>query len=270
MPIKYIKGTTELNKARTLVLQVEYDGTNYFGFQRQTGKEDTVPTVQGTLERVIERGLGRHFDTKGSGRTDKGVHALCQIVSFAIPSDYTLNIPLDGMKKLLNKMLPNDIMVKGVSIVEGDFHALGSSRSKTYMYVVNYGPPDVFSNRYSWHVRKKIDLEKLREINSKFKGRLYCAPFCDGEVDLNEIESFYKNILTFRFYDMRSRKKLFFFVEGEGFLYKMVRRLVGFSIEYAYGRFDMKHAEKIMREHELRSTYVTAPARGLFLYKVKY
>ncbi len=255
---------------KTIVLKVEYDGSAYYGFQKQSGSEDKTPTIQGRLESALERILGRSFNTKGSGRTDSGVHALGQVVSVAIPDDYNLLIPPRGIKTLLNNKLGPDIIIKNVEIVEGDFHARGMAKVKSYVYVVHYGEPDAFSHRYSWQVNKKIDFNRLKELITALKGEVFCAPFCDGEIDCDNLPSYYKNIFFFRFYKINRLKSIIFIIKARGFLYKMVRRLIGFLIDYSTGRFDMQTAKKIMSDHKMRSMYTTAPPGGLFLYKVKY
>ncbi len=255
---------------KTIVLKLEYDGTDYYGFQKQTGNEDTTPTIQGKLEAALDKILGRHFDTKGSGRTDRGVHAFGQIVSVQLSPDYDLRITPQGLKRLLNNKLSPDIMVKSVDVVEGGFHALGLSRVKSYAYIVKYGAPDAFSGRYCWQVNKKIDFKRLKELITMIKGEFFCAPFCAGDVDESCIDSYYKEIYFFRFYEIKKRSVVVFIIKARGFLYKMVRRLIGFLIDYSTGRFDMKTAKSVMADYKLRSLYITAPPAGLFLYKVRY
>ncbi|HPG56884.1 MAG TPA: tRNA pseudouridine synthase A [Candidatus Wallbacteria bacterium] len=255
---------------KTIVLKVEYDGSDYYGFQKQTGNEDTTPSVQGRIEAALDKILGRHFDTKGSGRTDSGVHALGQIVSVNLGEDFELKIPPAGLKKLLNNKLGPAIVVRNVDIVDGDFHARGCAKVKSYVYVVKYGPPDAFTPRYAWQMNKKIDFGRLKELISLIKGEVFCAPFCDGEIDTLNLESYYKNIFFFRFYKLRRRSMIVFIIKARGFLYKMVRRLIGFLMDYSTGRFDMDTAKKIMSDYKMRSIYVTAPPSGLYLYKVKY
>ncbi len=255
---------------KTIVLKVEYDGTDYYGFQKQTGNENKTPTIQGKIEAALDKILGRHFDTKGSGRTDSGVHAFGQIVSVQIAPDFNLRITPEGLKRLLNNKLAPDIMVKSVNIVDGDFHALGLSKVKSYAYIVKYGAPDAFTGRYCWQVNKEIDFNRLKELIPMFKGDVFCAPFCAGDVDENCMESYYKEIYFFRFYKIKKRSTIVFIIKARGFLYKMVRRLIGFLIDYSTGRFDLQTAKKVMADYKLRSLYITAPPNGLFLYKVKY
>jgi len=255
---------------RTIILKVEYDGTDYFGFQKQTGREEKLPTIQAALEKVLAKLAGRHIVSKGSGRTDSGVHARCQVVSFVIHDDVYFPIPAKALVRLFNNALPKDIRVREAIEIEGRFHALAHSRTKTYAYIVNYGEPDVFSARYSWHVWKKIDMDKIRQFLPRLVGKVYSPPFCEGDIEFDKPDVIYKVMRSFRVRDIRSKKKLVFMVEGEGFVYKMVRRMVGFLVNYATGRFDAEHAEKILTNHEYRSTYVTAPACGLILYRVKY
>jgi tRNA pseudouridine38-40 synthase len=255
---------------KTILLKVEYDGSDFYGFQKQTGRENSNPTVQGKIEAALDRILGRHFDTKGSGRTDSGVHALGQMVSVKLDDDFEFHIPPEGLQILLNNKLAPEILIKKVEIIEGDFHALGLSKMKTYAYIVKYGSRDSFSARYSWQVLKKIDFEKLEELIGMLRGEVFCAPFCSGDIDYANLQSYYKNIFFFRFYRLKRRSAIVFIIKARGFLYKMVRRLVGFLIDYSTGRFDIDTAKKVLADHKLRSIYVTAPASGLYLYKVKY
>lgn len=255
---------------KTIILKVEYDGTDFYGFQKQTGKEESCPTVQGALEKIFAKLAGRHVVSKGAGRTDRGVHALGQIVSFVIPDGVEFPIPAKALVRLFNNALPAGIRVRAAVEMPGRFHALAHSRTKTYAYIVNYGEPDVFSARYSWHVWKKIDMERIREFLPRLVGKVYSPPFCEGEIEFEKPDVVHKVMRSFRVRDVRSKKKLVFMVEGEGFVYKMVRRMVGFLINYATGRFGREHAEKVLSDHSLRSTYVTAPACGLILYRVRY
>ena len=255
---------------KTIVLKVEYDGTNYYGFQKQSGREHEWPSVQGKIEKTLKSILGFDVVTKGSGRTDRGVHALSQVVSFGLKEEHNLKIPPEGLKSLLNKKLSGDIIIKKIKIVDGDFHARGCAISKTYVYFVNYGESNVFMNRYSWHFNKRVDMDRILGMMKNLKGRLYSAPFCDGEIDFDGNETYYRDINFFRAYNIKSKKTIVFIINGEGFLHKMVRRLVGFLMDYSSGRFDEQHALKIISDYSMRSTYVVAPPNGLFLYKVKY
>jgi len=255
---------------KTIILKISYDGTDYYGFQKQTGNERTTPSIQGRIESVLTSVLGRYFETKGSGRTDKGVHAIAQVISVVIGDDYELKIPAEGIKSRMNNYLPRDIRVNEVRIVEGEFHARGMAKEKTYAYIINYGDYDVFSGRLGWHLRKKIDFTKMRQLISLLRGKIFCAPFCDGEIDTSALESYYKNIYYFNFYNAVRAKKIIFIIKAQGFLYKMVRRLIGFLTDYASGRLELKKVESIMKDYRMRSCYVTAPPEGLFLYKVKY
>ncbi|MEZ7892477.1 MAG: tRNA pseudouridine synthase A [Candidatus Wallbacteria bacterium] len=255
---------------KTIVMKIEYDGTDYFGFQKQAGREHEWPSVQGKIERALRSILGFDVSTKGSGRTDRGVHALSQIISFGLKKEHEIKIPPEGLKQLLNTKLAGDIIVRNVKVVDGDFHARGCAVSKTYVYIVNYGVASVFMNRYSWHFKRHIDMDRIHSMMKNLKGRLFAAPFCDGEINFDGTETYYRDVNFFRAYDIKSKKIIVFLIEGEGFLHKMVRRLVGFLMDYASGRFDEQHALKIIKDYSMRSTYVVAPPNGLFLYKVKY
>lgn len=255
---------------KTIILTIEYDGTDFFGFQKQTGREDTMPTVQACIEAVFERVAGRRFDSKGSGRTDRGVHALGQVVSIQIADGYDWRIPAFGLKRLMNKGLPPSIRVRSVDIHDGKFHALGNALGKSYVYLVNYGEPSVFLNRFSWHVRKPIDFSRLASVVRWFRGERDWSPFCDGELTREDPDDLVKDIKLFKFRNIPSRRLILFHAEADGFLYRMVRRMVGFSIDYATGRFDEASARAIFTDTARRSDYAAAPSNGLFLYRVKY
>lgn len=255
---------------KTIVLTIEYDGSNYYGFQKQTGNEELTPTIQGKIENAIEKILGKRFETKGAGRTDRGVHALGQVVSVHLDNNFNLSIPPKGLQTLLNKNLPLDIVVKNVKIINDNFHARAMAKEKTYVYLINQNKLSAFSFKYYWFFNKTINFLKLKEILTFLKGNIFCAPFCDGPIDKNNLESYYKNINFFRFYHLKKQSIIVFMIKAQSFLYKMVRRLVGFSIDYATNRFDLKFAKKIMSDYNLRSTYIVAPPNGLYLYKVIY
>lgn len=253
----YFTSATIVEKNIRLIL--EYDGSRYFGWQRQ--KED--PTIQGVLEEAIHHVTGRLSPLIASGRTDAGVHALHQVCHFKTSSE----IPPAALRKGLNALTPGDIYVKDADYVPLDFHARFSAKSKTYEYtVLNRPDPDVFLRAYAWHVSQGLDFEAMKACVAHLRGRHDFASFrSSGSGNINPVREMMRSEL-YRSDEGRSR----FIFEANGFLRHMVRNIVGTIIEVGRGKFTHDEFVEILQAKDRRLAGIKAPARGLCLTKVKY
>lgn len=248
---------------RTLKLTLAYDGTAYAGWQRQPGK----PTLQETLELAIKAVTGKRTIVAGSGRTDAGVHALGQVASFETYS----TLPARALQKALNARLPRDIAVTHAADVDNAFHARKSAVSKRYRYViVNSRTHDVFRRGYSWHYCfGKLDAEAMHAAAQHWRGT---HDFRTFETQWPQRSSSVRTVLDF---DVRrlaapDHKVIQLEVEADGFLYNMVRTMVGTLVEIGRGRKPAEWTAALLAEGDRRRAGMKVPAAGLFLVEVKY
>jgi len=248
-----------MNETKNIRLILEYDGTRYHGWQRQ--KEDI--TIQAVIEDNIRKMIGKQVALIGSGRTDTGVHALHQVCNFITKS----GIELDSMRKGLNSLLPNDILIKGIEYVPLDFHSRYSVRSKTYEYRVwNSKEPNVFLRNYTWHIRDDLDLERIRRSLSMLIGRHDFTSFrSSGSVNKDPVREMMRA-------ELHSQEKgvLSFLFESEGFLRHMVRNIMGTVVEVGKGKISLDEFKEIFQSKNRRNAGIKAPPQGLFLKTVKY
>ncbi len=242
------------------LLVISYDGTNYAGWQIQPDGR--------AVQQVIEEKLGciyanQKIRVESSGRTDAGVHALAQTASYDVPER-----PLvDNAKifKSLNRMLPSEIRIIDIKDVEDSFHARFSAKGKTYAYVINNGSCDAFSNRWSWHLPEFKDICEVRKAMNFLLGT---NDFSSFAVERGEIGSAERTIFRAELIEFGSFKCLVF--SGDGFLYKMVRSIVGSLASAACGKINADKFHEILKAKNRSSAFDTAPPRGLFLVKVFY
>lgn len=249
---------------RNIKLIVEYDGTNYSGWQTQKNRK----SIQETIEEVLQRILQEDIRIIASGRTDSGVHAFNQVVNFKTRSK---KIALSDIQKALNGLLPKDICVKEIIPVKEDFHSQYSVKSKIYRYFILSGKiRSVFLNKFSWHIPYKLNIKLMQKESKYLLGRHDFRAFCaSGSTVKNTIRKI-KNISIKNACKLLNADCPLIIVEIEanGFLYNMVRNIVGTLVEI--GRQDNGCIKEILLSKDRRSAGPTAPARGLFLFKVKY
>ncbi|MGP1910363.1 tRNA pseudouridine(38-40) synthase TruA [Metabacillus sp. JX24] len=238
---------------------VSYDGTGFSGFQIQPGQR----TVQGEIEKGLKKlHKGQEVKVFASGRTDAGVHAIGQVLHF----DTEIYIPENRWPNALNSLLPGDVAIQAASFTEDDFHARYHVRAKEYRYKVSRSEVrDVFSRNYAYHYPYKLDYVKMREAIKFLIGTHDFTSFCSAKTDkedrirtLYDIE-FYEedDVLTFRFV-------------GDGFLYNMVRILVGTLMNAGRGVLDPYRIPDILKARDRSMNGKTAPGSGLYLWKVYY
>lgn len=244
---------------RNIKLDIEYDGTDYFGWQIQKRK----PTVQGEITRVLERILKEKVRLIGASRTDSGVHALGQVANFKTGNE---KMTTDRLNKALNSLLPSDIVIKEVMEVPHNFHARYSAKSKIYCYqILNRSFPSVLEGGFSWHIPGPLDWKKVRVASKYFVGKYDFSPF-------SVIGSSRKSKqCTVKDFKIRKEKNLYILqIEADYFLYKMVRRIVGVLIEVGRGKIEPEYISLLLHGKAATLRAQTAPPQGLFLIKVKY
>jgi tRNA pseudouridine38-40 synthase len=246
---------------RTLKLTLQYDGTNYVGWQRQP----TGSSIQALVEDALVPIEGHAVTVHGAGRTDAGVHALGQVASVRLVA--TLDPATLG--RALNAVLPDDVRIICVDEMPPTFHARFDARAKTYEYrILNAAFADAFAFRYAWHVPMPLDLERMRVAAAALLGRHDFAAF-QGSGSL--VQSTERTIETIEWEGGGSfDRPLAFRVTGDGFLRHMVRNIVGTLVDVGAGRLAPKRLSEILESRSRQEAGPTAPARGLFLVRVSY
>jgi tRNA pseudouridine38-40 synthase len=238
---------------------IAYDGTNFAGYQIQPNKR----TVQGELEHALATmHKGQFIRVFASGRTDAGVHAHGQVIHFDSP----MTIPAAGWLKALNALLPDDIVVKEVEPVDSSFHARFSATSKEYRYKVRTAQEkDVFLRNYTFHFPYLLNYDAMKEALQFIVGTHDFTSFCSAKT---EIEDKVRTIYEADF--VISDSDLIFKFVGNGFLYNMVRILVGTMLDVGQGRIRPADIPAIINGKNRNLAGKTAPSHGLYLWKVYY
>lgn len=248
-------------ESRSIRLIIEYDGTDYCGFQDQ-GRPDR-PSIQSTLEAAWEEMTGERVRLIGSGRTDAGVHALGQVVQV---SNSTTKIPLDRLPHALNVRLPRDIVVLEASEAPAGFHARYSATSKVYRYAwFNRRIRSPFWERRALWVPEPLDIGAMEEAARRLVGRHDFSAFRSAK---STVKSSVRTI-----FDASIRSDLphvEFTVEGDGFLYNMVRIMAGTLLEVGLGRAAPSTVTRALRSGRREDAGATAPPHGLYLVEVRY
>jgi tRNA pseudouridine38-40 synthase len=239
---------------------LSYDGTHFSGYQIQPGKR----TVQGELERVLEQmHKGKAIRVTASGRTDAGVHAYGQVIHF----DTFLSLSSDQWKKALNAQLPDDIVIKDVQEADPSFHARFSAKAKEYRYKVRIAQErDVFLRNYCYHYPYPLDMEAMRRALRLIEGTHDFTSFCSAKTDVDDrVRTIYKADMTVHDDDL-----LEFCFIGNGFLYNMVRIIVGTILEVGQGKRSIDSISHAFEAKDRQFAGKTAPPQGLYLWKVYY
>lgn len=240
-------------------ITVSYDGTNYSGWQIQPDTE----TVQAVIERSLKTVTGETTRVHGSGRTDTGVHAMGQVAHF----DLEQQIRTEALSRSLNAVLPYDIRIIKACGATPDFHARRHAVSKEYRYFIwNATPVPPFLRLYRTHIRCKLDVDAMAKACEYLQGKKNFASFTANSSRMAESTVRNLSLLTVR----KKGHELVVCARSEGFLYKMVRSLVGFLIKIGEGALLPEDAYAIIESKTRTAKVPTAPARGLFLWKVFY
>lgn len=244
---------------KNIRLTIAYDGTNYYGWQRQPDKK----TIQGIIEKKIEIMVGGNVSLIASGRTDAGVHALHQVANFRVFS----NITPYSFFKGLNSLLPDSILIKGARYMSFKFHSRYDAKSKVYEYRVYTDKlQSPFFRHYSWHIFRYLNLKPMEECMEIIRGTHDFSAFCssgDNKID------FVRNIINAGIKTCR-HNWLYFIFEANGFLRHMVRNIMGTIIMAGLGEISVDYFRDILESKDRQKAGAKAPPGGLYLKDVKY
>jgi tRNA pseudouridine38-40 synthase len=236
---------------------IAYDGSGFSGYQIQPNKRTVQVLVEETLARMHKGERVRIF---GSGRTDATVHAHGQVIHF----DTSLTIPVQKWKNALNALLPKDIFVKDVEFVSNDFHARFNVVKKEYRYRVTK-EYDVFNRQYAYHFPYQLDYEAIKEAMNYLVGTHDFTSFCSAKTEVvDKVRSIYEVNL------IEETDEIVFRFVGNGFLYNMVRIMVGTLLEVGQNKINPSEIQSILEKRDRTFAGKTAPGHGLYLWKVSY
>jgi len=250
---------------KNVLLTIAYDGTNFCGWAKQNGQR----TVCGEVENLLKRLTGEDIVLEGTSRTDAGVHAYGQCASFKS----NIKIPVDKLAKVMNDSLAKDKLeaVSDIRIVEAkempeDFHARFSSKGKSYIYrIKNFDIPDIFERNYYYQVRGCLDVDAMHKASRHMIGEHDFACFqTAGSPRKSTVRNIYDiNICAYE-------HDISIIVSGNGFLYNMVRIIVGTLVEVGLGKISPEDIDSIIESKDRSRAGHTAPAQGLYLLEVFY
>ena len=245
---------------RNIKLVIAYNGAAYHGWQRQA---DGLDTVQLQIESAASRVIGHPATVFGASRTDAGVHAEGQVANF-----YSTNfsIPLRGLRRAMNSKLPRDIAIRSAVEVAEGFHASRSARGKTYRYRLHVGPTrPVMLHQQVYHYWRTLELPRMCEAATRLVGTHDFVGFASSAEDrATTVRTIYRCDVA----DVGQETHIT--VEGDGFLYNMVRNIVGTLIEIGRSRWDVDRIDRILQSCDRRDAGPTAPAEGLTLVCLHY
>ncbi len=240
-------------------LILEYDGSRYDGWQKQG---NTKNTIQGKIEQVLERMTGSPVEVRGAGRTDAGVHALGQTADFRLEGEYETAEVMD----YLNRYLPEDIRALSAERVEENFHSRLLAVSKWYRYRLWTGKKKpVFERKYLYQLEQELDLQAMEQAAVLLEGCHDFRSFCSNKKMKKSTVRTVRNIQI-----TQEGDELILDFYGDGFLYHMVRILVGTLIEVGEGKRRPEEMSEILQKKDRQAAGFTAPAEGLCLMNVEY
>ncbi|WP_421623027.1 tRNA pseudouridine(38-40) synthase TruA [Borrelia sp. MN22-0132] len=243
---------------KKVLAEITYDGSPYYGFQIQPKK----PTIQGEIEKVLEKISKTKIKIHSAGRTDKGVHARGQIISFYIK----INIKLKKLKTAINSLLKDDIRIIKLKYVEDKFQPRFDAKGRKYSYyILNNEKHYPWEGYQAYYVKKKLNINRLNEMAKMLIG---IHDFTTFACKRDQTNSKLKEIYSARF--KKKNKFIIFEIIGSSFLWKMVRSIVGAMIDIEIKNEPVDTFKKILNSKNRKFTRKTAPAKALFLDKVFY
>lgn len=243
---------------RNYKLTIQYEGTNFSGWQRLPGEKTTI---QGTLETAISEFLGYQITIDGSGRTDAGVHATAQVANVHTSG----KLDVHEFEQMLNEKLPSTIQIIKVELVKNSFHSRYDAKSKKYVYTVDCGDKaGVFSRKYSYHYPSNIDIKSMIKSSKILVGTHDFTSFTDKKDHKS-------NTRTIHSIQIEQKGNLVEFTyDGNGFLNHMVRIMTGTLLDVGMGRVSEKELKEILDSKKRENAGVIAPSKGLRLEEVQY
>ncbi len=243
---------------RNIKLTIEYDGKDFNGWQKQPTKLN----IQGTIEQAIKQITGEDVELNASGRTDAGVHALGQVANFKTNSQ----IPIEKFAIAINSKLKRSIVIKKAEEVDERFHSRLSCKKKTYRYIINNSPEGTAIYRnLETHIPQKLDLSQMKKAIKYFEGEHDFKAFkASGTSSKSSVRTIYKADIY------QENEKIFIEITGNGFLYNMVRIIVGTLVEVGLGKIKPEKIINIIQQGKRENAGKTFPPNGLYLLKVMY
>ncbi len=237
-------------------LLIQYDGTNYCGWQIQLNQ----PTIQQKITDAAQLILKEKVNLLGSGRTDTGVHALGQVANFSTGDE----LDIYRFKHSINAILPVDISINKIEKVQDEFHSRFDAKKRSYLYLFSK-LKSPFYDRYSYFYHNEIDCELLNKLSRSLLGEKDFSSFARKNTDTknkicNIYEAYWKN----------TSNLIIFKIEADRFLHGMVRTIIGTLLKTLKNNYDNKYLENIIDQRDRETAGEAVPAKGLFLYKVKY
>lgn len=250
-------------------ITIEYNGTNYRGWQRQT---DDVPTIQQSIENAIHKFCGQNIVVTTAGRTDAGVHAHGQVVHFDL--DYG-DRPLNGgdLAKAINAHLrPEPIAIINAEEVDAEFHARFGAINKLYRYrMVTRSSPPIHHTPYIWHHKRALDVDAMRQGAKYLLGNHDFTSFRDAECQARSpIRTLDRVDITTRDYDVYGGQEILIELEAQSFLHHQCRNIVGTLKDVGRGKIKPEGVKEILDAKDRKKAGMTAPARGLSLMRIDY
>ena len=243
---------------RNIRLLICYDGTRYKGWQRLSGVENTI---QGKMEQTLSKLMGEEIEISGSGRTDAGAHAVGQVANFHCESE----MPCEEILSGLRRYLPEDIGIESCQEASPRFHARLNCKSKTYRYRIwNSDKPCIFERRFIYVMPDALDVQKMQKASRHFLGEHDFSAFCANKKMKKSTVRRIDNITI-----TREGEELVLSFTGDGFLYNMVRIMVGTLIEVGLGKRGADTIPALFGGKREEAGYLV-PAQGLCLMEVKY
>jgi len=237
-------------------LTLAYDGTKYGGWQLQPNGV----TIQGLLEAALKKIAGRRVVVHGSGRTDAGVHARAQAANCSLITNHSSPV----LRRALNANLPEDVRVLRVQEVDANFHARFSAKAKEYRYQIDCGAvADPFLRAYAWHHPRSLNLAAIRRAGRLLAGR-HDFTALSAKSERKPVRTIKRLTVT------KGGDLLTIVVVADGFLYKMARSIVGALVKVGEGKLTAEELRELLKTKKRTALVETAPAKGLFLWRVEY
>lgn len=237
---------------------VQFDGTNYKGWQYQSPE---IKTIQGEIVKALTIIAKKKITAYGSSRTDSGVH------SAGLTANFYLNIKIepDSLLKALNSLLPQDIRITKCELKDKSFNSRSCVKSKTYIYKIFFGQViSPFKSRYTHHITYPLNLNNMRKAVKYFIGEHDFSSFTSDEPNKRRI----REITEFKM--KKTKQEIIFIIKGKSFLRYMVRNIIGTIIDVGRGKIPPEHIPAIFEAKDRRKAGQVAPAKGLTLDKVEY
>lgn len=239
-------------------IDLEYDGSKYFGWQKQ---KNTKKTIQEVLESSLKTILGNYIPVTGAGRTDTGVHAVNMTAHF----DFHKEIEKNSFLYSMNRILPDDIVLKKIRATKDDFHARYKAKKREYIYKIS--TKDIaIGRKYFYKLNYKIDYQILNEFLDFIRNLKCFISLCKSTTDKHNFEC---TIYEVGYKHKKNKGELIFHITANRFLHSMVRAIFGAAIDVSRGRLDIKDIKKAILNKEKINTYYL-PGNALFLKKIYY